>query len=226
MLNLPALMSAPHPFAILSQVWETLHASLALSSPSRFLSATIPAPIYASMLETARQTPQFILPLPRAGGEEFFFLQWQFFEDGQATVVFTSLGEYKLKGEWARPFLSVTHWTELAAPAGDGPEHQGAVFMRAEITSTAPPKLAKLPAGMPAAASASPQEPTERFLLTPADAQLLMLGLQRFYHLESGDAADREQRRDLVARFAKGDWSEDDWRGLSKLAVGKLQGIL
>ena len=205
-------------------MWETLHASLALAHPSRFLSATIPTDVYASMLETARQTPQMIVPLPRGDGEEFFFLQWQFYEDSQSTVVFTSLGEYKLKDEWARPFLSITHWTELAQPTGTEPEHQGAVFMRAEITSTAPPKPAKLPAGVTAAAV--PAEGKERFLLSPADAQLLLLGLQRFYHLASGDASDREQRRDLVARFAKGDWSEADWRGLSKLAVGKLKGIL
>lgn len=224
MLNLPALLSTPHPFAILSQVWETLHASLALSNPSRFLSATIPAPIYSSMVAVAKKTPQMILPLPREGGEEFFFLQWQFYDDDQSTVVFTSLGEYKLKGEWARPFLSVTHWTDLAAAQGETADLQGAVFMRAEITSTTPPKLP--PSVKNASALNSEGEAKERFLLKPADAQLLMLGLQRFYNLESGDASDREARRDLLERFGKGAWDEKDWNGLSKLAVGKLKGIL
>lgn len=220
LLNLPLLLSTPHPFDTISQIWQTLHTAKSMSNPSRYLSATIPAPLYATMHALARQHPQFVLPLPRPGGAtEFFFLQWAFYDDGQATVIFTSLEEYKVKQAWARPFLTLTHWTDLAKGEGQ------AVLMRGEITSTAPPKAA-IQKDLPPGAVAPPTEAKERYLLSVADAQLLVLGMQRFYNLESGEAADRERRKEVLEGFTKGTWGEAEWTGLKKLAVGTLSGIV
>lgn len=230
-LNLDALLSSPHPFATISTLWQTLHSAKAISHPNRFLSATIPTSTYATMHALARQHPQFVLPLPReGGGTEFFFLQWAFYEHDQATVIFTSLEEYKLKQGYARPFLTLTHWTDLAeevptCAVGEGEVGGGAVLMRGEITSTTPPKMAVK--GKDGEEVSPPLDQKERYLIGMADAQLLLLGLQRFYNLEgSGEAGDREQRRTVLEGFTKGDWQEKEWEGLKGLAVGSLSGLV
>lgn len=174
------------------------------------------------MHSLARKHPQFVLPLPReGGGQEFFFLQWSFYEHDQATVIFTSLEEYKLKQGFARPFLTLTHWTDLVLdePTEDGEE--GAVLMRGEITSTMPPKMAVK------GADGEEVAVKERYLLSMADAQLLLLGLQRFYNLEgAGEAGDREERRGVLEGFTKGTWEAKEWERLKRLAVGSLSGLV
>jgi ATP synthase F1 complex assembly factor 1 len=59
--------------------------------------------------------------MPRDTGLEFFFLQFQSHQCN-----FTSLLEYKTKGEKARPFLTITHYPELA-------EEKGIVLMKGDI---------------------------------------------------------------------------------------------
>lgn len=59
--------------------------------------------------------------MPRDTGLEFFFLQ---FQSHQCYI--TSLLEYKTKGEKARPFLTITHFPELA-------DTKGIVLMRGEV---------------------------------------------------------------------------------------------
>lgn len=61
--------------------------------------------------------------MPRDTGLEFFFLQ---FQAHQCNI--TSLLEYKTKGEKARPFLTLTHYPELA-------DTKGIVLMRGEINN-------------------------------------------------------------------------------------------
>ena len=71
------------------------------------------------MAATAREHPQFILPLPREGqGSEIHFLQWTFPSPDSATVLFTNLAEYKLRGEYAAPHTTVTHHLEMAEEKG------------------------------------------------------------------------------------------------------------
>lgn len=193
------------------------------------------------MHSLARKHPQFVLPLPReGGGQEFFFLQWAFYEHGESTVIFTSLEEYKLKQGYARPFLTLTHWTDLVedTTVGASPSSSeeggsstsegevGAVLMRGEITSTTPPKVAvKLPNGK--GEVTPPLDQKERYLLGMSDAQLLLLGLQRFYNLEgSGEKGDREERRRVLEGFTKGTWEAREWEGLKRLAVGSLSGLV
>lgn len=64
---------------------------------------------------------QFVVPMPREQGVEFFFLQFNFHQCN-----FTSLLEYKTKGSEARPFLTLTHFTELE-------KSKGIVLMKGEI---------------------------------------------------------------------------------------------
>ena len=65
--------------------------------------------------ETARKHPQFILPLPREGqGAEIHFLQWTFPSPTTATVLFTHLAEYKLRGDFSQPHTTVTHHLDLS----------------------------------------------------------------------------------------------------------------
>ncbi|KAL9551898.1 hypothetical protein MBANPS3_004035 [Mucor bainieri] len=105
------------------------------------ITAIIPVDTYSTMYQVSQKYPlvsshpllclgniidcsiplQFILPMPRDTGLEFFFLQ---FQAHQCNI--TSLLEYKTRGEKARPFLTITHYPELA-------DTKGIVLMRGEI---------------------------------------------------------------------------------------------
>jgi len=128
----------------LAAVWRLRHAA-----DARSLAAVIPAATYARMAAVGRAYPRFVLPVPHADrGAEMHFLQWTF-DDGRAgrsngaggaadadgsssssssssTVLFARLAEYKLRGEWAAPHTTVTHYTDLAA-------ERGAVLMRGQM---------------------------------------------------------------------------------------------
>lgn len=79
----------------------------------------IPYLTYTRIEATARRHPQFILPIPREGqGAEIHFLQWTFPTPTTATVLFTHLAEYKLRGEFSQPHTTVTHHLDLAGPKG------------------------------------------------------------------------------------------------------------
>lgn len=78
------------------------------------LCATMHAETFRRIAATARKHPQFILPLPRKDqGAEIHFLQWTFPSETTATVLFTHLAEFKLRGEFAQPHTTVTHHTDL-----------------------------------------------------------------------------------------------------------------
>ncbi|KAK4553287.1 hypothetical protein LTR86_009587 [Recurvomyces mirabilis] len=82
---------------------------------SQSLCAVMPASTFTRIATTARKHPQFILPLPREGqGAEIHFLQWTFPSKNTATVLFTHLAEFKLRGEFAQPHTTVTHHLDLA----------------------------------------------------------------------------------------------------------------
>lgn len=96
------------------------------------LCAAIPTNTFRAIADTARQHPQFVLPgLPRkaseaeaqmspdvAEGAPIHFMQWTFPSPETATVLFTHLAEYKLRGEWAQPHTTVTHHLEFAESKG------------------------------------------------------------------------------------------------------------
>ncbi|KAJ1646977.1 hypothetical protein LPJ64_001598 [Coemansia asiatica] len=101
----------------IGHIWNQYHAT------KDTISAAIPGETYQRLLEVARKNPLFVLPLPRNQGVEFFFLQLDHHQ-----VHFTSLIEYKTNTVNARPYLTLTHYTDLI-------ESKGLVLMRGELDS-------------------------------------------------------------------------------------------
>ena len=114
------------PAKEIATLWRLRHAS----SP-RSLCATIPYQVYRKIEATARRHPQFVLPLARSpcsdseqsnegqtNGADIHFLQWTFPTPESATVLFTHLTEYKMRGEFSLPHTTVTHHLELAQDKG------------------------------------------------------------------------------------------------------------
>ncbi|KAJ9663420.1 hypothetical protein H2201_005628 [Coniosporium apollinis] len=106
--------TADLPTTEIEYIWRLRHAS----SPSS-LCAVIPSRIWDQIRTTASRHPQFILPLPREGqGAEIHFLQWTFPHPNVASVLFTHLAEYKLRGEFASPHTTVNVHLELKEDKG------------------------------------------------------------------------------------------------------------
>ncbi|KAJ2803852.1 hypothetical protein H4R20_002728 [Coemansia guatemalensis] len=101
------------------ELWTRYHAT------KDMISAVIPSSTYRELLSVAQKNPLFVLPLPRSEGIEFFFLQFDYHQ-----VYFTSLLEYKTNTMHARPFLTLTHYTDFI-------DSKGVVLMRGEIDSEA-----------------------------------------------------------------------------------------
>jgi ATP synthase F1 complex assembly factor 1 len=111
-LDIPKTLTLPEQE--ISTIWRLRHASNPQS-----LCAIIPGPAYAHIALMARKHPQFVLPVPREGqGAEMHFLQWTFPHEHVASVLFTSLAEYKLRGEFASPHTTVSLHTELLGEKG------------------------------------------------------------------------------------------------------------
>lgn len=99
-----------------------------------------------------------------------------------STILFTPLQEYKLHQSFATPHLVVTHYTDLTST-------HGLVLLRGEIT---PSNTSNSTASSHAGGG------NQRYRLSQQDAQLLALGVQRFYLASFGaDAGD-----DLAAERA------------------------
>ena len=102
------------PAKEIEALWRLRHAPVPGS-----LCAAVPAAAYRRMEAVARRHPHFVLPLARDGqGAEIHFLQWTFPAPDAATVLFTHLAEYKLRGEFAQPHTTVTHHLEMADDKG------------------------------------------------------------------------------------------------------------
>ncbi|KAJ3416458.1 hypothetical protein HDV05_001616 [Chytridiales sp. JEL 0842] len=130
----------------ISEIWNTHH-----TQTPHTLSGVLPPAFYKSFLERSSKYPYFILPLPKEnGGVEFYWMQVT--RDGG--VYFTSLEEYKLKQEKARPYLILTHFTDLLA-------EKDIVLMRGEIQTFA--------------------EGSGGLMLKADEARLLVLLMQAFY---------------------------------------------
>jgi ATP synthase F1 complex assembly factor 1 len=89
----------------------------------------VPAKVFRSLLQSAKQHPSFVLPVPREipveGAEpaaqvptqqaaELHYLQFTHPHVDTTTLLFTSLAEFKLRGEFASPHTTVTFHQELA----------------------------------------------------------------------------------------------------------------
>ncbi|KAG9240282.1 ATP11 protein-domain-containing protein [Calycina marina] len=107
----------------LEAIWRLRHVNDAQS-----LCASVPVDTYKTMETTAKQFPNFILPLPKPGeqADEIHFLQWTFPAPDTVAVLFTHLAEYKLRGEYSEPHTIITHHLELA-------EEKGLILLQGQV---------------------------------------------------------------------------------------------
>jgi ATP synthase F1 complex assembly factor 1 len=187
------------------------------------------------MVAIAQENPFFVLPLPRDAASspdgkvktdeyEMFYLQWLFHPTphtgpplpdveqlslpATTSIIFTPLEEYKRSGEWASPFLVLTHYPDLA-------QSHDVILMRGEITAqsaTGPPGSLVNPG----------------WLLSQQQAQLLALALQRFYCADvaprnetAGASLEREQRKQALKEFRTKP-EEWDWTRLVDMSYGGM----
>lgn len=107
----------------IESIWRLRH----VQDPNS-LCAVMQTDTFQRISSTARQHPQFILPIPREGqGAEIHFLQWTFPSPTTVTVLFTHLAEFKIRGEFAQPHTTVTHHLDLA-------ERNGLVLLEGRVT--------------------------------------------------------------------------------------------
>ena len=109
-----------------------------------------------------------------------------------STVLFTPLQEYKQRASFATPYLVLTNYTDLASS-------HGIVLLRGEIT---PSTSGSIDAGGDG-----------RYMLSQQDAQLLAMGIQKFY-LWSEEQGKRE--RELLLKTFHDRPEEFKWEELLK----------
>ncbi|EAT88562.1 hypothetical protein HBI56_043270 [Parastagonospora nodorum] len=113
------------PLKEVQALWRLRHAGNPQS-----IHFAVPANVFRSLLQTAKQHPAFVLPVPREipveGAEaspeapktqqaaELHYLQFAHPHVDTTTLLFTSLAEFKLRGEFASPHTTVTFHQELA----------------------------------------------------------------------------------------------------------------
>ncbi|KAK9474018.1 ATP11 protein-domain-containing protein [Dipodascopsis tothii] len=144
------------------------------------LCASVVADRFELVAGNARKYPMFVLPLPRGeGSNEMQFVQWTFPDSHTVHCLFTSLAEYKLHKEFARPHTTMIYHKELA-------ESHGLVLINGSV------------------------EKDMSMGVTAADAQFLVLTLQKFYNSDprlAEGAYEREKalrRRTLLELFKNG----------------------
>ncbi|KAH7883948.1 ATP11 protein-domain-containing protein [Phlebopus sp. FC_14] len=236
-LNIPRLLAAPHTSTQISALWTAYHASRSGGTGRGFICASLPVESYNTMMSVAKRYPIFVVPLPREStpdtssdgndasrtAHEFYFLQWDFHEPppppsstepdlfapssdlddssnlpSTSTVLFTPLQEYKLRTSFATPYLVLTFYPDLA-------QSHGIILLRGEITPSS-------------ASAATEQEPSGRFLLNQVDAQLLAMGIQRFYLWGEGrkEGNDRDSTTEELLKKFHEKPEEFDWQELIK----------
>ncbi|RLV92474.1 Protein ATP11 mitochondrial [Spathaspora sp. JA1] len=68
---------------------------------------------FSTMYANAFKNPNFILPLPRDNGYEMHFIQWSFVGPATVHCMLTTVAEYKLHGEFAKPHTTLSFHQEL-----------------------------------------------------------------------------------------------------------------
>ena len=158
---------------------------------------------------------------------EFFFMEWGFHDTppepraaasviddlvnnpgtpGQSTntnpqistVLFTPLGEYKLRNTFATPHLVLTFYTDLART-------HGLVLLRGEITP----------------GSGATDGGDARYLLSQLDAQALAMSMQKFYlwsKLKAGGETVADDPRSMLVKTFHEDPANFKWEDLLKHA--------
>lgn len=81
----------------------------------RTMNASLSAVQFSNMYANAFKNPSFILPLPKGGdGYEMHFVQWSFVGPQTTYCMFTTVAEYKLHKEYAKPHTTLMFHQELA----------------------------------------------------------------------------------------------------------------
>ncbi|GMM36708.1 Atp11 protein [Saccharomycopsis crataegensis] len=76
--------------------------------------APVDTATFQKLYANARKNPNFIIPLKKENaGHELHFVQWNFSGPDTVHVIFTSLAEYKLHGEFSTPHTTLTFHREL-----------------------------------------------------------------------------------------------------------------
>ncbi|KAK9467465.1 ATP11 protein-domain-containing protein [Lipomyces arxii] len=153
----------------IEMIWRARHVNDPFS-----LCATLPREVFDRIKANAVQYPMFILPLPRAGdetgtGTEMHFVQWVFPGSNTTHVLLTSLLEYKLHTEFARPHTTLIFHSDLE-------DSHGIVLFNGSV------------------------EKDFSMNVSPADAQFLVLTLQKFYNSDPKTATDKYEREKALRR--------------------------
>ncbi|OBA21237.1 F1F0-ATPase complex assembly protein [Metschnikowia bicuspidata var. bicuspidata NRRL YB-4993] len=84
----------------------------------RAMSAALTGSQFANLFANAFKNPSFVLPLPKEEeGYEMHFVQWSFVGPQTTHCMLTSLAEYKLHKEYAKPHTTLMFHQELLADA-------------------------------------------------------------------------------------------------------------
>ncbi|SMN19497.1 similar to Saccharomyces cerevisiae YNL315C ATP11 Molecular chaperone, required for the assembly of alpha and beta subunits into the F1 sector of mitochondrial F1F0 ATP synthase [Maudiozyma saulgeensis] len=99
-------------------------------SNENVMSAVVGTEIYNRMYKNIRANPIFVLPLPRQldsetdatntkkEGMELHYIQWQFVGPTTVHCILTSLEEFKLHNQYARPHTTLEFFTDLSNDKG------------------------------------------------------------------------------------------------------------
>lgn len=139
------------------------------------LCAVLPSPTYRALEHAARRYPNFVLPVPRGAevGAEVHFLQWVFDAPSQTATVLFT----QLAEYKARGEWAQPHTSVTHYWDADLARDQGAVLMAGHVV--------------------------EGRGATVADAQWLVMLLQKFYDVEA--LHGNGEKRKLLEAFARGD---------------------
>lgn len=94
----------------LELIWKARFASV-----DRTMSAMLEGTQFSRIYATAFKNPSFILPVPKGpDGHEMHFIQWSFVGPNTTYCLFTTVAEYKLHKEYAKPHTTLMFHQELA----------------------------------------------------------------------------------------------------------------
>jgi ATP synthase F1 complex assembly factor 1 len=225
-LNFSRIIDTPHTTEQISAIWTAYHTA---HTGGGYVCATVPLAAYERMTDVAMRYPYFVLPVSRPSADttstenstacEFYVMQWAFYdpppvpsaldvelaglkgvEDGSrnprtSTVLFAPLHEYKQRDTFTTPHLVLTHYTDLART-------HGVVLLRGEITPSNDNDTAKA-----------------RYLMSQQDAQMLAMGVQRFYLWGQGTNVGSESEEERLLKTFHEKPEQFDWKELLKYSM-------
>ncbi|KAL2611579.1 hypothetical protein R1flu_023271 [Riccia fluitans] len=102
----------------ITQIWNDYHIGRG------HISAVMGSQLYAGFEQRAKACPFFVIPIKQGMGYMTLFVQAQ-----MPYMLFTSLGDYQARGPDATPYLTVSHYDDLA-------KTKGIVLVRGDVVLT------------------------------------------------------------------------------------------